>query len=371
MDKSDRRLSAFLLLALLAWSGPARAADLADLIRSWGPVISTTGNEQALAARIAAALSPELKVERDPFGSLYVRSGDAKPGLAVFAALDGYGWLVSGIMADGTLTLDRPGRPPHPGFDTFLLGSPVVVVTRRGVLNAVVAQPAMHLLTAERRRTLLENFSLETAFVDIGVRSAEEAREKGVEILDAVHLRPDITELAGGRWAGPELGVKAAAAVLATAVKTASARTAKGTAAGWLAQTKFPVRGRARTTSLGAVRARTGLRPGAVILVDLISADKAPSGPALGGGPVLTQAVDEQTSFRTAVEETARGAGIPLQRAVAADSPLLAAFQDGASVLGLALPVRYLHSPAEMIDLKDAEALTTLLVRILEQGGAK
>ncbi|MDH4198496.1 MAG: hypothetical protein OEW05_13870 [Candidatus Aminicenantes bacterium] len=371
MNKPALKILVGLSLVLLPWRIPARADDLADLIRSWGPVVSTTGNEQALATRVAAALPTGLKVEKDPFGSFFVRSGDGAPGLAVFAALDGYGWLVSGIMADGTLTLDRPGRPPHPGFDTFLLGSPVVVVTRQGHLQAVVAQPAMHLLTAERRRTLLENFSLESAFVDIGVRSAEEARAKGVEILDAVHLRPDLTELAGGRWAGPALGIKAAAAVLAEAVKNASAMMAKGTAAGWLAQTKFPVRGRARTTSLGAVRARTGLRPGAVILVDLIAADKAPAGPALGGGPVLVQAVDEETPFRTAVEETARRAGISLQRAVTADSPLLAAFQDGASALALALPVRYLHSPAETVDLKDAEALTTLLVRLLQQGGGK
>jgi endoglucanase len=177
--------------------------------------------------------------------------------------------------------------------------------------------------------------------------------------------------LAGGRWAGPSIGVKAAAAVLAAAVMDASAKMAKGTVAGWLAQTKFAVRGRARTTSLGAVRARNGLRPKAVILVDLIAADKAAARPALGGGPVLAQVVDRETPFRTAVEETARKAGISLQRAVMADSPLLAAFQDGVDALALALPVRYLHSPAETVDLKDAEALAALLVQILQQGGGK
>ena len=371
MNKPALKTLIILSLVLLAWSTPARAADLADLIRSWVPVISTLGNEQTLAVQVAAALPTGLRVEKDPFGALFVRRGDGAPDLAVFAALDGYAWFVSGITPDGYLTLDRPGQPPHPGFDAFLLGSPVVVATRQGVIKAVVAQPAIHLLTAERRRTLVENFSLENAFVDIGVRSAEEARANGVEILDAVDLRPDLTELAGGRWAGPSIGVKAAAAVLAAAVKDASAKMAKGTVAGWLAQTKFAVRGRARTTSLGAVRARNGLRPKAVILVDLIAADKAAAGPALGGGPVLAQVVARETPFRTAVEETARKAGISLQRAVMADSPLLAAFQDGVDALALALPVRYLHSPAETVDLKDAEALAALLVQILQQGGGK
>lgn len=371
MRQPDLKTPVILSLVLLAWSSPGGAAGLADFIRSWVPVISTPGNEQTLAIEVAAALPAGLRVEKDPFGTLFVRSGNGVPDVAIFVALDGYGWFVSGITPEGYLTLDRPGPPPHPGFDTFLLGSPVVVVTRQGVLKAVVAQPAVHLLTAERRRMLLENFSLETAYVDIGARSAEEARAKGVEILDAVELRPDLTELAGGRWAGPSLGAKAAVAVLAAAVKDASAKMAKGTAAGWLAQTKFAARGRGRTTSLGAVRARNGLRPKAVIFVDLAAADRASPGPALGGGPVLAQAVDGQTPLRTAVEETARKAGISLQRTTAPDSPLLAAFQDGIDAVALALPVRYLHSPAETVDLKDAEALTALLARILVQGGGK
>jgi len=371
MNHPNRKILILLSFVLLAWSGPVRAGDLADLIRSWVPVISTPGNEQALAAQIATALPVGLRVDKDPFGSLFVRRGDGTPGLAIFVALDGYGWFVSGVTPEGYLTLDRPGLPPHPGFDAYLLGSPVVIATRQGVLKAVVSQPAVHLLTAERRRTLVDNFSLETAFVDLGVRSAEEARAKGVEILDAVHLRPDLTELAGRRWAGPALGLKTAVAVLAAAVKDASAKMAEGTAAGWLAQTKFALRGRARTTSLGAVRARNGLQPKAVILVDLIAADRAAGGPALGGGPVLVQAVEEGAPLRTAVEEIARKTGIPLQKAAAPDSPLLAAFQEGVETLVLALPVRYLHSPAETVDLKDAEALASLLVRILEQGGGK
>ncbi len=361
----------FFALVPLLWTTPVRAVELADLIRSWIPVVSTPGNEQTLAARVEASLPAGLKVEKQPFGTLFVRTGEGTPDLAVLVALDGHGWFVSGITPDGYLTLDRPGQPPHPGFDGFLLGSPVVVATRRGVIKAVVSQPAIHLLTAERRRTLVENFSLETAFLDIGVGSAEEARARGVEILDAVDLRPDLTELANGRWSGPSLGAKAAAAILTAAVKDASPKMAKGTAAGWLAQTKFPVRGRGRATSLGAVRASNSLRPKAVILVDLVAADREAAGPALGGGPVLAQAADKEPELRTAVEETARKAGISLQRAAVPDSPLLAAFQDGVDGLVLALPVRYLHSPAEMIDLKDAEALAALLALILQQGGAK
>jgi len=371
MNKPKRRTRLFLSVVLLAWSGPVRAGDLAGLIRSWAPVIATPGNEQALALEVAAAMPAGLRVDKDPFGSLFVRGGDGARGLAVLAALDGYGWFVSGITPEGYLTLDRPGQPPHPGFDAFLLGSPVVVATRRGVLRAVVSQPAMHLLTAERRRTLVENFSLETAFVDLGARSAEEARAKGVEILDAVQLRPDLTELAGGRLAGPALGIKTAAAVLAAAVKEAADKMDKGTAAGWLAQSKFPVRGGGRATSLGAVRARNRLQPGAVIIVDLVAADKAAGWPALGAGPVLAQAAEKETPLRTAVEETARQAGISLQRAVVTNSSLLAAFEEGVDALALALPVRYLHSPAETVDLKDVETLASLLVRILEKGGVK
>ena len=204
-------------MAVWVLSAAAGAADLKTVTKELFTVPSTTGNEDRLAAKIRGLLPKDLAVEADGLGTIAVRAGGAAGPTLILAALDGYGHMVSGITPDGYLTLDRPVAPPHARFDAFLLGQPVIISTAKGPVHGVVSQPAMHLLTPERRKTLVEGFTLETAYVDIGVRSEKEARAKGVGLLDAVTYPAVWTELAGDRWAGPGLGLKAAAAGLVAA----------------------------------------------------------------------------------------------------------------------------------------------------------
>lgn len=65
--------------------------------------------------------------------------GQAGPTLLI-AALDGYGFMVSGITPDGYLTLDRPTAAPYARFDAFLLGQPVIISTARGAVPGVVSR---------------------------------------------------------------------------------------------------------------------------------------------------------------------------------------------------------------------------------------
>jgi putative aminopeptidase FrvX len=235
-----------LFLALVVLTGAIlEPADVKSLVKELFPIPSTTGNEDLLAGRVRGLLPPGLAVEEDGLGTVAIRLGGA-PGLTLLlAALDGYGHMVSGITSDGYLTVDRPAAPPHARFDAYLLGQPVIVSTARGPVQGVVSQPAMHLLTQERRKTLVENFSLENAFVDIGVRSEKEARAKGVEILDPITFWPALTELAGDKWAGPSLGLKAVAAVLVAVAESLAKEPPRGeTVIAWAAQTKAAARGR-------------------------------------------------------------------------------------------------------------------------------
>ena len=218
MNKSKFKAGTMLGLLLLFFGwGFLESSDLKTLVKDVFPIPSTTGNEELLAGRVRAILPKGSAVEDDGLGGFAVRLGQGEPKLVVIAALDGYGFFVSGITPEGYLRVDRAVPPPHAQFDGYLLGQPVVISTRYGPVSGVVAQPAMHLLTQEVRKTVVENFSLENAFVDIGVRSEAEARGKGIEILDALTFWPQLTELAGDRWAGPSLGVKAVCAALISA----------------------------------------------------------------------------------------------------------------------------------------------------------
>lgn len=351
----------------------AGAGDVKSLAKELFAIPSTTGNEHELAAKIRALLPKSAAVEQDGLGTVAVRlSGPAGPTL-VLAALDGYGHMVSGITPDGYLTVDRPAAPPHARFDAYLLGQPVVVSTAKGPVAGVVSQPALHLLTQERRKTLVEGFSLENAFIDIGVRTDKEARAKGVELLDAVTYPAVLTELAGDQWAGPSLGLKAVAAVLVDVATEAAAGAAEGeTIVAWAAQTKFVTRGRGARPALGAARARTRWQPKRVLIVDVVAAGKSDGFPFPGGGPVIVQAKDDETPLRQALVTLAGEAKVPLQFLAAADSPLALPFSVAPSeVLTVALPVRFLNTPSEVIDLNDLQALRDLLAAFLTKGAGQ
>jgi putative aminopeptidase FrvX len=351
----------------------AGAADLKTITKELFAVPSTTGSEDLLAARIRGLLPKDLPVETDGLGTIAVRAGGTPEPILVLAALDGYGHMVSGITSEGLLTLDRPVAPPHARFDAFLLGQPVVISTAKGPVHGVVAQPAMHLLTPERRKLLVDGFSLETAYVDIGVRSAAEARAKGVELLDPVTYPAVLTELAGGHWAGPSLGLKAAAAALvAVAAEPAGRSGAAGTVLVWAAQTKFTARGRGPRPAIGAVRAKARWQPSRAIIIDVIAAGRGDGSPAPGLGPVLVVAKDGPSALRRAVDAAAAAARTRLQVVISSDSPLALPFAAGPSeVVTLALPVRFLNTPSEVVDLKDLQALHDVVERVLRPGGAK
>lgn len=354
-------------------AGGLEAADVKALTKDLFSVPSTTGNEDRLAAKIRGLLPGGLAVEEDGLGSIAVRlRGQPGPTL-VLAALDGYGHMVSGITPDGYLTLDRPVPPPHARYDAYLLGQPVIVSTARGPVQGVVSQPALHLLTPERRRTLVENFSLENAFVDIAVRSESEARAKGIELLDPVTFPPVLTELAGDQWAGPSLGLKAVAAALVSVAGSMAELTAgEETVLAWAAQTKFGGRGRAARPALGAARANAKWQPHRTVIVDVVAADWGEGSPASGKGPVLIQAKDEASALRQAFESAAGEAGIHLQFLSAADSPMVLPFAgSSAGVLTVGLPVRFLNTPSEVINLKDLEGLRDLIERFLQAGGPR
>jgi endoglucanase len=335
------------------------------------PVPSMSGNEERLAAKIRRLLPSRAAFDRDNLGGLYLKLGQGEPGLAVMAAMDEFGYVVSGITAEGYLTVDRPTPPPLQISDSFLLGHPVVLSTRKGIQPGIVVQPAMHVLTKERREQLASGPALEMIFIDVGARSEAEARAKGVEILDSITPWPDLVTLANGRLAGPALGQKAACAALAAAASgLLGTESAAGATFVWMAQTRLSARG--ERASLGAVRARNKISPKAVLLLDIVSADRGERSPVLGAGLVLFQGKEGPSAVRDAVEAAAKEKGFALQAMAGLSTPALLAFGgSGIDAAVLALPAKFAGTPAEVIDKKDLRAMADVVSSVVASRRAR
>jgi len=359
------------ILFLFALVRPPLSAgsDLETLIKEMVLLPSVTGNEELLAAKIRNLLPKALAVEIDNLGSVYAKTGIGEGSLAILAPLDEFGWFVSAITPEGFLRLDRAALPPHPLFDSFLLGHSVVISTSSGLQNGVVAQPAMHLLTRERREELSRGISLDLVYLDIGARSESEVRARGIEHLDPVSFKPELAVLANDQWAGPSLGQKALCAALLTAAEKAdSSKSHTPVQFVWMAQTRFLTRGASGRFAQGAARAQTRLKSGAVLVLDILPADRSENGPFIGQGAVLWKIGDEQSHLWDSLEGLSKEADIKLQHQKGGESVLMAPFlAQKIDVISLALPVKFSQTPSEVISLKDVRSLSRLIVEALKE----
>jgi len=358
--------------ACVSIASPAAApADLKDLVKQIYSVPSASGNEELLAAKVAALLPKSAAVERDHLGGLYLKPGAGGTALAVVTALDEFGYVVSNILPDGYLQLDRLGTPPVGIYDSFLMGHSVTIATRTGPRSGIVVQPSMHVLGAEMRDRIAKGPTLDMIFVDVGARSDADARAKGIEILDPVTFSQDLAILANGRMAGTALGLKANVAVLTALAVAAAEGNAPGTAAfGWMVQTRLAARG--SRSALGAALAKAKLAPRAAIVLGTIAADRGEKSPGLGKGPVVIQAKEGPMKLREVVEAAAKDKGIVLQSQIGGEGSLLAPFlADGAEALVIALPVKFAGTPSEVVDGRDIQALFDLVLDVIRNGRLK
>ncbi|MEW5900676.1 MAG: hypothetical protein AB1715_04350 [Acidobacteriota bacterium] len=373
MQKRIRLIFRFLLFLILLRSGLAADRDLKALINDLLVIPAVTGNEELLAAKIRERLPKSFAVETDNLSSVYARAGKGNDAIGVFAALDEFGWFVSGITADGYLRLDRSAVLPHPLFDSFLLGHAVVISTGAGLQNGVVAQPAMHLLSRERREELQKGISLDMVYVDIGAGSEQEVAFRGVEHLDSVSFRPELVTLANDQLAGSSLGHKAICSALAAAAgEVGRMRDVSAVHFAWMAQSRFAARGAGGRVSLGALRAARRLQPKTVLLLDGLAADLGENSPILGKGPVLWQLREARSKLKETLVSAAREKNIALQHKTGGESTLLASFQgEGVDAVVLALPVKFSQTPSEVISLPDVRAMVDLVISVAVRGGAR
>lgn len=209
-------------LAALVVAGPLDAQEpLADLAGRLAGMSAPVGYESAVADSIAALLP---SARRDRAGNVVLRPASGATRRLVACPLDEPGWVVGGVRADGYLTVRRlPGRIP-PLFDQYLEGQRVTLWGARGAVPGVVAVRSTHLT---RGRTTDDTpFTSDQGFVDVGARTAEEARTLGLGITTPITSAKRPHRYGNGLLAAPVAGRRAACAALVRAVLARSNRQA-------------------------------------------------------------------------------------------------------------------------------------------------
>ena len=330
---------------------------LRRLLTAPGP----SGYEQAPAAVFREACAEFAEVSQDTVGSTVARvkgTGDG-PLLAIVGHIDEIGLIVHHIDDEGYLWFTPVG-----GWDpVVLVGQRLEIATRNGPVPGVVGKKPIHLMGDEDRRKVPE---LKHLHIDIGAEDGDDARSR-VRVGDVAVIAGEPVEFPNDRVVSRSMDNRLGCYVAYEAARlVAEAGGAPGDVCALaVAQEEITFAG-ARTTAFS-------LEPDLAVVVDVTFATDAPgsdekelgahkfgSGPVIGRGSTLDPQVFEL--LHAAGEE----AGIPFTISASArytgtDADAIHLSRGGVPTGVVSIPLRYMHSPVEMVDLTDVEATVKLL----------
>ncbi len=336
---------------------------LLELLAARGP----SGREQAPAQVWREAAAKFAQVSSDllgtPLALVAPAHGYEKSArrLLVMGHIDEIGLMVTHIDDEGYLWFGAVG-----GWDPqILIGQRVVIDTQAGAVRGVVGKKPIHLLREDERKKVPEMRELH---IDIGARDGEEAAQI-VRVGDVAVIDAEPVELPHGRLVSRALDNRLGSYVaLEAARQVAQAHGAKWELAALAAAQEETTFGGSRTSAFA-------LEPDAAIVVDVTHATDAPGIEVkamgkhpLGSGPVIQRGSTLHEGLFELLHDTALKHAIPFTieanpRNTGTDADAVHSSRAGVPTAVVSIPLRYMHSPVELVELKDVEDAARLIAQ--------
>ena len=334
---------------------------LLDLLDARGP----SGYERAAADVWAKAASRFAEVGTDVVGTPMalvapkrVRGRPARR-LLVMGHIDEIGLIVTHIDEQGYLWFREVG-----GWDPqILVGQRIVIDTRGGPVHGVVGRKPIHLLRDEDRKKVA---AIREMHIDIGARDAEDAcarvRVGDVAVIDALPA-----QLPNGRLAARALDNRLGSFVALEAARLV----AEAGGGAWELAAVAAVQ--EETTFGGSRTSAFALKPDAAIVLDVTHATDAPGIDVkeagkheLGSGPVIARGSTLSERLFELLHDTAEAEKVPFTveataRATGTDADAVHISRGGVPTALVMIPIRYMHSPVELVQLDDVDACARLV----------
>ena len=326
---------------------------LAPLVESYG-VSSAEGPVREAVKRLLPAWA---KSETDTAGNLWVRVGQGGPVVAFIAHLDEIGFRVSGIRDDGTLELETRGG----FFSSLFEAQPALVHTDRGELAGIFL-PRDSGFTRRTPPPLR---------VDVGAGSRAGAMARGVSPGATVTMPKQYVRLAGTRATGRSFDDRVGSAAQLLALRRLDRAALKHQVIFiWSVREEIGLEG------AEAAAATLGMMPRRVYAIDtFVSADSPLEPPNFAVAPIgrgaVARALDNSSvtppAYVDSLVQVARARGVALQVGTTNGGNDGSVFTPyGVVDVAIGWPLRYSHSPVEVVDLKDVVSLADLIRAVAE-----
>ncbi len=297
----------------------------------------------------------------DAYGNcVAVLNKGGKPRLMLAGHADEIAMAVSYINDEGYIYVRKMG-----GVDAAITKAQRVVIhTRNGPVKGVVGNVAPHLMKEEKEPKAPKIHDL---FIDIGANSRKDA-EKLVQVGDPITLSDEFDllrgDLAVARAFDNRVGTFAVVETLRLLRESKSALEAEVCAVSNVQE---------EVGLFGARQIAYSLHPDVCIVVDVTHATDYPTinktqhgDIKVGSGPTITHGGCNHPEVLARIEQVAKAKKIPLQHEAMSstsgtDTDGIFWTRGGIASGLISLPNRYMHSPVEVVSLKDLELIPQLL----------
>jgi putative aminopeptidase FrvX len=306
-------------------------------------------------------------VRADKVGSSMARvpgTGDG-PTLAIIGHIDEIGVHVSHIDDEGYLRFGEVG-----GWDPIVLvGQRIRISTRGGDVIGVIGRKPIHLIKSDERDRAPK---IKDLHIDIGAKDGDDARSR-VRIGDIGVVDVEPFELVEGVVVSRALDNRVGCFVAAEAARLV--KEAGGAPGDVLAMAVA----QEETTFAGSRTSAFSHSPDLAIAVDVTFATDQP-GVELGeitkhelrSGPVVARGTTLHPAVTELLYEAGEEAGIPftvesLGRGTGTDADAIHITRGGIPTGLVSVPLRYMHSPVELVTIADIESAARLIAAFAQK----
>jgi putative aminopeptidase FrvX len=301
-------------------------------------------------------------VDNDAYGNAWAIRNGQKEGLTLMveAHADEIGFIIQNIGDEGFLYVNKIG-----GSDRAIArGKRLKILGDRGPVIGVIGNTAIHLREKDDDKIP----EVHQLFVDIGAKSRAEVESRGIRVGHPAIFTDAVETITTDRVVGRAIDNRIGGFILTQLFDGLSSLTERpaATVIGLNAVQE-------EIGGFGAKMATYRLDPKIALVLDVTHATDSPGidrnkhgSIKLGGGPSVTHGSANHPRLVAQLIETSRRVDIQLQneaasRTTGTDTDSIFQSKQGIPSALVSIPLRYMHSTVEMVDLRDVESCVRLL----------
>lgn len=297
--------------------------------------------------------------------SLNLKGG---PTLMMAGHMDELGLMIIFVSKDGFLYFDTVG-----GHDLSIIsGRRVIIQTSTGPVKGVTGKRAVHLMDEEDRKKVPKKHEI---WIDIGAKTKADALRR-VAIGDVATYDHEFELISGSIGTARAFDNKVGAYIVGeTLIRLAKEKAKLNAKVVSVATTQEEIGTRGAQTSAFAVDPHVALAVDVGHATDHPDCDQRKFGETkLGGGPIICRGPNINPKVFDRLIACAKKAKLPYQveadpRPTGTDARAIQMARGGVACGLVSIPLRYMHTPSEVVDLQDVENCVKLFAAFARSVG--